>query len=110
MAQTILQIVATECEPGCEERFNQWYNDVHVPMLFKYPGLKKVTRYRIQGEPGDQAKYLALYEFKSPEALAGMQASEEFKAAMAEMQQSWPSGGFGIKYAVVYEALKTWER
>jgi len=110
MDQTMLQIVATECDQDCEERFNQWYNDVHVPMLFKYPGLKKVTRYRILGEAEGQPTYLALDEYASPAALEGMQTSEEFKAAMEEMQQSWPSGGFGIKYAVVYEGIKTWER
>jgi len=40
----VLSIVASECSPEVEVKFNQWYNDVHVPMLMKYDGLKKASR------------------------------------------------------------------
>ena len=43
-SNAIINIVATECRPEEEERFNKWYNEVHVPMLFKYKGMKRVTR------------------------------------------------------------------
>ena len=106
----LLNIVATECKPDIEEKFNQWYNDIHIPLLLKYEGVKKVTRYKLQGDNPDQAKYLAFYEYASPEALAGMPGSDAFKAAMEEMQESWPDGGIDIKWTAVYEPIKTWER
>ena len=110
MSEKILQIVATECDPAVEDRFNQWYNGVHVPLLFKYPGMTNVARYKIQGDPQGQQTYLAMYEFESAESMAAMPSSDEFKAAMAEMQESWPSGGIDIKYNTTYETLKTWHR
>ena len=106
----LLNIVATECSPDCEERFNKWYNEVHVPMLFKYTGLKRVTRYQLMGETPGQAKYLALYEFKDAAALGGFQKSPEFGAAMEEMEGTWKGGGFDIKWMAVYQPIKTWER
>ena len=106
----VLNIVATECKPEEAVRFNNWYNDVHIPLLMKYPGITKVTRYRLQGESKGAASYLACYEFNTMEDVAGLQQSNEFKAAMAEMQQSWPDGGFDIQWAAVYEPVKTWAR
>ncbi|HJX13488.1 MAG TPA: DUF4286 family protein [Dehalococcoidales bacterium] len=106
----LLNIVATECPPAIEAKFNKWYNGVHVPMLFKYPGLKRVTRYQLLGESPGQAKYLACYEFKDAAALSNFQKSPEFAAAMDEMQGTWKGGGFDIKWMAVYQPLKTWER
>ena len=106
----LINIVATECSSLEEPRFNKWYNEVHVPMLMKYPGIRKVTRYRLQGEVKEAPSYMACYEFDTPEDLAGMQQSDEFQAAMAELQESWPDGGFAITWAAVYEPIKTWER
>ena len=42
-ASRIVNIVGTDC-PQNEAKLDKWYNEVHVPMLFKYKGMKKVTR------------------------------------------------------------------
>ena len=98
----ILNMVYTECISGDEAKFNKWYNEVHVPMLFKNPGLKRVTRYQRMGDNKQQAKYLAVYEYDTREDLKAFPESEEFKAAMAEVQETWQGGGFEIK--------GTWEK
>ena len=111
MAQgMILNIVATECPAENEARFNKWYNEVHVPMLLKYKGLKKVGRYRLMGESEGQAKYLAIYGFETKEALDGLPKSPEFAAAMEEMQGSWKDGETAIKWIANYEPIQTWEQ
>jgi antibiotic biosynthesis monooxygenase (ABM) superfamily enzyme len=106
----ILNIVATECPPENEARFNKWYNEVHIPMLLKYKGIKKVTRYQLSGEAKGQAKFLALYEFADKKSLEEMSKSKEFAAAIEEMQGTWKGEGFSIKWTAVYEPIKTWER
>ena len=103
-----INIVATDCGADVEDRFNTWYDENHVPLLMKYPGIKKVTRYKVRGDAPAGARYIAVYEYDSPEAMAGLQESDAFKEAMAEMQESWPQGGIEIKWAGVYEPLKTW--
>jgi hypothetical protein len=106
----VLTIVGTECVPGNEARFNKWYNEVHVPMLFKYKGIKKVTRYELSGEAPGQCRFLALYEFENKKAFEGFRNSKEFAEAMKEMQGTWKGGGFDLKWTAVYEPKKTWTR
>ena len=105
-----LHIVATECRSEQEARFNKWYNEIHVPMLFKFGGMKKVTRYKKLDDNKEHATYLALYEFESKEALADFTESPERNAAREEMKESWKDGGFELKWTAPYEAIKTWER
>jgi antibiotic biosynthesis monooxygenase (ABM) superfamily enzyme len=106
----ILNMVATECLPKHDAKFNKWYDEVHIPMLFKYQGMKKVTRYRMMEENKDKAKYLAIYEFDSVKVLEACRKSPEFVAAIQEMQETWKAQEFEIKSSTVYEPIKTWER
>jgi antibiotic biosynthesis monooxygenase (ABM) superfamily enzyme len=106
----ILNIVATECPPEDDAKFNKWYNEVHIPLLFKYKGLKKVTRYQRMGDGGGQgAKYLAIYEYDNKDEMNAFPKTPEFKAAIDEMNGTW-KGKFSIKWAANYEPIKTWER
>ena len=106
----VVNIVATECRAEEEVRFNKWYNEIHIPLLFKFRGMKKVTRYKRLNDKREHTTYLALYEFESKEALADFIESPERKAAIEEMKESWKDEGFEIKWAVPYEEIKTWER
>jgi len=106
MGESILNIVATECT-GDEVKFNKWYNEVHLPLILKYNGVKKASRYKRLGENKENPTYLALYEFESKEALDAMHDSPEFKAAMEEMDETWKDGGIDLQWIVPYEHIKT---
>jgi len=105
-----LNIVASDCSTEKEAAFNKWYNEVHIPLLFKYKGMKRVTRYQLIGESKEQARYLACYEFESKEAMAALHQSPEFAAAIEEMQETWKDEKLDIKWAAQYEPIKSWER
>lgn len=110
MAKTrVLNIVATECAAKDDANFNNWYNEVHIPLLMKYKGIKKVTRYRILDEKTKKSRYIAIYEFETKKDLDGLPASPEFKTAIEEMQSTWQGETFKIKWAVSCEPLKAWE-
>jgi uncharacterized protein (TIGR02118 family) len=106
----ILNIVATECAPEKDAKFNKWYNEVHIPIFFKYKGLKKITRYKTIEAQGAKPKYIAIYEYDTKEDLNGMFASPEFKAAREEMQETWKGQMFDVKWAISCEPIKTWEK
>ncbi len=106
----IINIVASECIAANEVKFNKWYNDVHIPMLLKYPGLLAVTRYKLTGGDAGQAKYLAVYEFKDHASFQGFENSPELDAAKEEMGQTWKNDMFEIKYRVQYETIKAWKK
>ena len=105
-----ISIVTTECQPEEEAQVNKWYNEVHIPMLLKCKGLKKAARYKVVGENKDNPNYVAIYEYDSKEAMAADGGSPEFKAAIAEMDQTWKGKSFHIKGLFSCEPIKAWEK
>ena len=107
---TIINVVATECQPEVEGKFNKWYDEVHIPLLFKFKGMKKVTRYKLRKEGGGKPSFLAIYEFANWQDYEDYTKSAELAAARAEMDETWKGGGFEITSRAQYEFLRTWER
>lgn len=106
----LINVVATQCKPEVEEKFNKWYDEVHIPLLFKFKGMLGVTRYRILQESDEYPTYLAIYRFKSRQAYQEYQNSPELAAGREEMKETWKEGGWEIKWRVQYEEMKTWQR
>jgi uncharacterized protein (TIGR02118 family) len=103
----IINIVGTRCRPQDEEKFNKWYNEIHIPMLLKFKGLKGAARYKLAGESAEMPTYIAIYEFASRKDFEDFGQSPEFAAAIEEMQKSWPSG-IEILVRTPYELIKKW--
>lgn len=104
-----LMLIGAECKPEHEAKFNKWYEEVHIPMMFKFNKMTKVTRCRLtQGE--GYPKYLVIYEFTSEAELEAFRKSPERAAGIAEMQEAWKQDKFEIKWRPVYEVGKTWQR
>ena len=108
--EKMLQIVATDCKPEDEEKFNKWYNEIHIPLLLKYPGMVKATRYKLHGESPGQAKYLAIYEFKDSQAIDDFQQSNELADAITETNETWKEQMFDMQWVAMYEPVKIWEK
>lgn len=104
----VINIVATECVPADEAKFNKWYNEVHIPMLMKFKGIKKVTRYKVLDDGKGKGQYLAVYEYDSKEDMAALNASPEFKAAIEEMTETQKGCKFDLKWAMGAEPVQTW--
>ncbi len=110
MAKSFINIVATQCKPEVEQEFNKWYDEVHIPLLFKFKGMTNVIRYKLDGGPNDFPKYLALYEFKDKKTFEEFGKSPEMAAARAEMEQTWKGRAFEIKWRAQFEPMQTWKR
>jgi len=105
-----IMIVASECKPEVEDKFNQWYTNVHIPMFLKYPGLKAASRHKVTAEIPGAVKYLAIYEFDTSEALKGFSTSDAFKEAVKDFDQMWKDGSMTIKWGAPYQTIKTWQK
>ena len=105
----IANVVTTQCKPEDDQKFNKWYNSVHIPMLMKFKRLKSVFRYKVVPGPDQPAQYVAVYYFATQKAFEAFGASQELAAAIKEMQGAW---GDKIKMVsrVQWEQLKAWER
>ena len=106
----VINIVATDCQPDEEQRFNLWYDGVHVPFLLEFGGLLSVARYKLASAADGQARYLAIYEFASREDYEAFTRSPEVATARAEMRQTWGEKGLDVKWRAQYELLRMWQR
>jgi hypothetical protein len=61
-------LVLSNAADGRDEEFNRWYDDVHLPDVFKVPGVTGAERYRMRS--GDGWKYLAIYELECDDPAA----------------------------------------
>lgn len=90
MAGRALLIVEVDVLPEHEARFDQWYNDVHIPALLTVPGFLAARRFvRQEGSP----KFLALYELESEAALEHPQLARvrgwgEFEPLIRNLRRS----------------------
>ena len=68
MAKYIM-FVMTNCEPGKDEEFNEWYDKIHLPDVLKVPGVVAAQRYKLTDEQRRETRpdfgYLAAYEVES---------------------------------------------
>jgi hypothetical protein len=87
--QQVINIIETECQPQDAEKFSQWYNEVHIPMLLKSKGVDGVTRYQIAVEPGKLPRFMAVYKYKSEKDLATFQKDPQTAAAIKDFEETW---------------------
>ncbi len=108
----IINVTGTEPgRPDLDEKFNQWYNETHVPMLLKHPALKRVTRYKRIGGDETLPPYIAVYEFANKEALDAYLNSPERTAALENTEETWKMGEeFKVWGISQYELIKSWEK
>jgi antibiotic biosynthesis monooxygenase (ABM) superfamily enzyme len=92
-ATPYINLVGTKCRPDQETKYNKWYDEIHIPMLLKFKGLKAVTRYKLAADDKNASPYISIFQFESKEALDAYNKSPELAAAREEMKQSWPDVG-----------------
>ncbi len=103
-------IVGTNVIPEREEEFNEWYNEVHVPMLLKAPGILRAARYRVESAEGDLPRYLAIYEMESDEGTKLFEESPELEAARRDRFERWGETGFTVAWRGYCRRLGTSEK
>ena len=99
-----------------EEEFNEWSDNVHVPMGLKSKWIDKITRYKVatlKGEKlleGDHAEYLTIGEFKDKGAFKAWRASPENKAMSDEQNKRWAGRDWRVvKFRTLYEPIGRWD-
>jgi hypothetical protein len=78
-----LLLVQVEVDPAVEDDLHHWYEDEHIAERLSVPGFLRVRRYRSVGE---DRKFLALYDLKSPEVL-NTPEYRHFKEQGGELQE-----------------------
>lgn len=92
-----INAVTVEIDERDRERFNRWYNDVHVPEILACPGWRSNRRFEcVDGE----SSVLAIYELDDPELAFG---SPEWESVVGwDEHVEYIRGFHGFR---VYEAM-----
>ncbi len=111
---TVLYLVGTDPQPEKEQQFNQWYDEVHMPMLFNSKFMEAATRYKLNplASPAKLVSpgYMAILEFKDVNAFNQYRSGEDVKAARLNEHETMANHPFEKSLLAVYEQLKSWNR
>ena len=84
---SMVKLVAMFKTPEDVQKFDSHYNEIHAPLVRKWPGLRKFEVARITGAPIGEPKHYLIAEmyFDSQDALQRALASAEGKAAARDV-------------------------
>lgn len=74
----------THSDAPSEEKFNHWYNEIHIPDLLKVKGLKTAIRYK-NNDPNVIPQFLTLYPLEDLALLA----TKEFQEVPITHDKTW---------------------
>lgn len=83
----MVKLVALYKKPAELEDFDKHYDSVHIPLVRKYPGLRRLEVTNVTGAPIGDTKFYKMAEmyFDSREALDAALASQEGKAVARDI-------------------------
>jgi uncharacterized protein (TIGR02118 family) len=78
----MVKMIALFRKPADTAAFDKHYNDIHLPLVMKIPGLRKAEITSITGAPMGETKYYIMAEmyFDSVDAMNAAYATPEGKA------------------------------
>jgi len=83
----MVKLVALYRKPADTADFDKHYFDVHIPLVQKFPGLRKLEVTRVTGAPIGESKFHLVAEmyFDSRESMDAALASPEGKAVTRDI-------------------------
>ncbi len=105
MAKPLTKIVAVYRQPKDPKRFDQYYADVHTPLVKKMPGLRRLEVTKVTGTAGggsaDIYQFAALY-FDDAAARDRALGSPEGKAVVDDLPK-FAAGIVSVYFGEGYE-------
>jgi len=96
--QPVIMLGGTDCDPTKETEFNDWYDNIHMPLALEAPGMLWGARYerilrRKMSDDTEYPKYLAVYGIQNEASLKEMLDSARQRSALWRMpgcaRQQW---------------------
>ncbi|MBI1807982.1 MAG: EthD family reductase [Ignavibacteria bacterium] len=83
----MIKLTALYRKPADPELFDKHYYDIHIPLIKKTPGLRRIEITKITGAPIGESKYHLMAEmyYDSMEMMNAGNASPEGKAAARDL-------------------------
>ncbi len=83
----MIKLIALYRRPSDTAAFDRHYDEIHIPLVRKYPGLRRVEVTRITGAPLGDVRYYLMAEmyFDSRDAMDTALSSPEGKAVARDL-------------------------
>lgn len=83
----MIKLIALYRKPADTAAFDKHYEEIHTPLVRKYPGLRKLEITRITGAPIGEAKFHLMSEMSwdNKEAMDSALSSPEGKAVVKDL-------------------------
>ena len=115
----LINIVGQSCRPDQEAKLTKWYEEVHIPGLLKFDGIKRVhccqrvvagkTQYDTPEE--NYPQFVNIYEYKSPQAFAEYEKWRlESSPVGKDVNAMWANDPVRRIWRVQYKIVKVLER
>jgi antibiotic biosynthesis monooxygenase (ABM) superfamily enzyme len=104
----LINIMGIRCKPEVEEKYNRWHEEVHIPLILRFKGIRAAKKCKIVNPTPEYPTYLAIYEFENREAFQKYLKSPELAAVLAEMKETWKEPGHEVVWRVQYEVSRSW--
>jgi hypothetical protein len=99
-----------------EVAVNTWYNDTHVPLIMKYPGVKKAVRYWRSTPASTDVnrcalpKYITIYYYGTKDELANQETSSEWAAVLEDMNKETLDDQMNIAGVLKLDLIKSFTK
>jgi len=106
----VLMIVGTRLVAAEErERFEQWYDEHHIPLFLKVPGFVRADRYEeiTATSAREGTNYLVVYQLANEASLRGMWETPERERATQQRVDAWgnPPKGYEVRFQKYYRPV-----
>ena len=88
-AKALLVVRSVLTDPSLRGRFEQWYQNDHLPWAIRVFGAEKA--WRLWSET-DADVHCAVYRFADMEALRRGMSGDGFRELVADYDRTWPAG------------------
>jgi len=104
-----INVVETNCYPGRDEEFNNWYDNIHLPDILETPGFVVAKRYINKEFRDGRGKYLSIYEIETDDINKAMEARLKKRAWEVEQGRGsnlWIPVWRDVLYKQIFELSK----
>lgn len=104
-----IDILEQRCREEDEEAVNLWFNNFHMPVLFKSGKVRSIARYKALGGSEGEVRFFTICKYDNSKEFNDFLACPEFAAAgdkSPEMQKVKIQGGAPVHCVLI----KEWSR
>ena len=116
---SVINVVGTEPIPELDKQYNQWYDEVHIPMALKHPDVLAVTRYQILEREGRQphsiaefrpnyGKYLTIYRYANEKSYRSYANSAVRAEVKVDTERTWTPAQLSVRIRAAYLSCGIW--